>query len=197
MATKAEVQARHGVVNGSPPTTTVAVMDGEAMATGENSASPPEAPRLAAQIAPDMADYELKPAPVDPLTALRNSVDALDRARFAARQARSDVLASREAFNLALGAWNLTQPIQTVEDLKKEWIRSNQAERERKAAAGQLRRPTTVGQMAKALAGGGHNIKRGGGASYRRGAVGKAEAMEINANRLRAATLAAKLPSSR
>jgi hypothetical protein len=193
MSSKADVFARH---NGSPPAT-VAVMDGEAMVTDAVSAPASEAPRLATQIipAPDMVDYELKPAPHE---VLQNAVAALDVARFTARQARSAVLASREDFNVALSAWTASGPApQDQMALKKEWIASNQAERARKAAAGQLRRPATVGEMARALAGGGQNVKRGGGASYRRGAHSKAEAMEINANRLRAATLAAKLPSQR
>jgi hypothetical protein len=164
-------------------------MDGGAMVTDAVSAPASEAPRLAAQIAPDMADYELKDTPVDPVTALRNAVDNLDVARFTARQARSAVLASRENFNVALTAWNASGPApQTQEALKKEWIASNQRERERKAAAGQLSRPVTVGQMARAMAGG--NRRAGGSTAYRRGALSKGEAMTVEANRRRAAAAA-------
>jgi hypothetical protein len=170
---KQEILARRNgaMIDELPPPP--AVMEGEAAGT-DVVCAPAPAPRLAPHI------------------VLADAVDALDRARFEARQCRSAVLASREAFNLALNAWNATQPIQTVEDLKKQVIWSNQEERKRKAAAGQLRRPFTVGQMAKALAGG--NAKRGGGSSYRRGAFTKAQALEFNAAKLRAAnTVAAKL----
>jgi hypothetical protein len=186
MSSKAEILARrNGAMIEELPLPPVAVMDGgEAAGTNGVSATPPE-PRLAPHI------------------VLADAVNALDIARYEARQCRPAVLASREAFNLALNAWNATLPIQTVEGLKKEWIRSNQAERERKAAVGQLRGPTTVGQMAKALAGGGHRAQRGGGTAYRRGAHSKAEAMELNAAKLResrmngSAAPRTKLPSER
>jgi hypothetical protein len=200
--TKAELLARHGVVNGSPPAT-VTVMDGEA-ATGGGSAPPPET-RLAAQIipAPDMADYELRDPPeprLAPHIVLSDAADALDRARYEARQCRQAVSASRENFNLALTAWNLTQPIQTQEALRAEWMRSNQEERKRKAEFGQMQRPATVGETAKAMSGG--NMRRSP-AAYRRGAYTRAEAKA--ANNLRAATARlnggnaprAKLPNQR
>jgi hypothetical protein len=79
----------------------------------------------------------------------------------------------------------------TQAELMKEYVASNQRERERKAAAGQGVFYPGVGRTAKALAGG--NAKNGGGASYRRGAFTRAQAMEINAAKLRAA----KLPSQR
>jgi hypothetical protein len=194
MSSKADVFARH---NGSPLET--AMMDGE-VATGGGSAPPPET-RLAVQLAPDMVDFELKPAPVDPLTALSNAVHNLDLARWRARECRTAVSASREAFNLALNAWNRTMPIQTVEDLKKEWIRSNQEERARKASQGQLPYHPNVTQTARAMSGG--NRRPGGGASYKRGAVSRAEARTIEVNKMAAARMGgsnaprAKLPSDR
>jgi plasmid stabilization system protein ParE len=195
--TKAELLARHGVVNGSPPATVV-VMDGEA-ATGGGSAPPPET-RLAAQIAPDMADYELKDTPVDPLTALQNAVNNLDVARYEARQCRQAVSASRENFNLALTAWNATMPIQTQEALRAEWMAANQEQRRLRAEAQQLQRPATVGETAKAMSGG--NMRRSP-AAYRRGAYTRAEAKAANNLRAAAARMnggnapRAKLPSER
>jgi hypothetical protein len=136
-----------------------------------------------------------------PHDVLRNAVHDLDLARWNARQCRDAVAASREAFNVALKNWNATGDApQTQAELMKAHVASNQRERERKAAAGQLRTPTTISQIAKAIGIGGHRAQRGGGVSYRRGAHSKAEALELNARRI-AATNAAhtrvKLPSER
>jgi hypothetical protein len=199
MSTKAELLARHGVVNGSLPLLNTAVMDGEAMVT-DHAVS--EAPRLAAQIAPDMADYELKPAPVDPVTAFRDAVDALDRARYQSRLCRQAVSAAREDFNMALAAWNHSGPApQTQESLRAEWMAGNQEQRRLKAEAGRMQRPATVSETAAAMRGG--NRRPGGGASYKRGAVTRAEARTIEVNKMAAARMhgniarAKKLPSQR
>lgn len=86
----------------------------------------------------------------------------------------------------------------------KEHILSNQRERERKAAAGQGVHYPGITATARALAGG--NAKNGGGAAYRRGSFTRAQAMEIEAGKLRAAAAArmngsnaprVKLPSER
>jgi hypothetical protein len=138
---------------------------------------------------------------IDPLTALQDAVHNLDLCRWRARQCRDAVAASRQNFNIALSAWNQTQPIQTVEDLKKEVIRSNQAERVRRAEAGRLHRPMTITETARAMSGG--NRRPGGGASYKRGAVSRAEARTIEVNRMAAARMNGnvapriKLPSER
>lgn len=142
---------------------------------------------------------EARPAAqIAPHDALRNAAHNLDVARWRARECRSAVSASRENFNLALSVWNRTLPLQTVEDLKKEWIASNQEERRRKAEAGQMRRPMTVTETAKAMSGG--NRRAGGGAAYKRpGTFTRAEAAKITMNRAAANRLraAAKLPSER
>ena len=190
MAPREQIFGRHGIVAAIEPQDVSATVDelppetvvtgGEAVTSGVSA--PPHETRLT------------------PHDALRNAAQNLDLARWKSRQCRDAVSSSRQAFNLALHAWNLTQPIQSVEDLKKEWIRSNQKERERRAEARQLQRPMTVGETARAMSGG--NRRPGGGAAYRRGAFTRAEAARIEmnraaANRLRAASVAAKLPSQR
>ena len=204
--TKDEIHARH---NGSPPAT-VAVMDGEAMVTDAVSATAPEAPRLAVQIipAPDMAEYELKPAhvdqlqQVDPLTALQNAVHDLDLARHRARECKATTATLRDTFAKALAAWNVSVPApMTQAALMQDYIDSNQRERQRKAEARQLQRPATVSETARAMSGG--NRRPGGGASYKRGAFSRAEARTIEMNRMAAARMngniapRAKLPSER
>jgi hypothetical protein len=133
--------------------------------------------------------------PVDPIAALQQAEHQLDLARVHARGCRSIVAEARTAFSKALAGWNTTQPIQTQEQLMKQYIASNQAERAKRYAAGQGIHYMGVGRTAKALAGG--NAKNGGGAAFRRGAFTRAQAMEINAAKLRANTVAAKLPSRR
>jgi hypothetical protein len=182
MATKTELLARHGiaVVDELPPETVAKGSDAAGIDTVSATARMPR---------------------VAPHDALRDAIDALDVAGFAARQCRDAVSASRQNFNTALNAWNATQPIQTVEDLKKEWIASNQAERVRRAEARQLQRPLTVGETARAMAGG--NKRAGGGAAYRRGAYTRAEARTIEDGKMLAARMAGniapriKLPSDR
>jgi hypothetical protein len=136
-----------------------------------------------------------------PHIVLRECAHQLDLARVHARECRSAVAEARANFARALGAWNASGPApMTQAALMLQHIASNQRERERKAAAGQLRRPATVSETAKAYAGGGHNVRRGHGRAYAHGAHSKAEALELNARRI-AATNAAharvKLPSER
>ena len=177
MATKEEVQARHGVVNGTPQP--------EIFNDIHGTMAPSEASERT---------YELPIEP--PHVILREAVAALDRARFEARQCRAATLEARTNFARCLGAWNASGPApQTQAELMKEHIASNQAERAKRYAAGQGVHYPGVGRTAKALAGG--NAKNGGGASYRRGAFTRAQAMEINAAKLRAANAAFKLPSQR
>jgi hypothetical protein len=180
MSTKNEVLNHH---NGSPLET--AMMDGDAVSEAVSAAAP-----LTRVV-----------FPFDPVTALRNAAHNLDVARWRARECRDSVAASRQAFNLALSAWSATQPIQNVEDLKKEWIRSNQEDRRLRAEARQLQRPATITETAKAMSGG--NRRPGGGASYKRGAFTRAEAARIEMNRMAAARMngniapRVKLPSER
>jgi hypothetical protein len=137
--------------------------------------------------------------PVDPIAALQQAEHQLDLARVHARECRSTVAEARTAFSKALAGWNTTQPIQTQAELMKEHIASNQAERAKRYAAGQGVHYAGVGRTAMALAGG--NMRNGGGAAYRRGAFTRAQAMEINAAKLKTANAAfkprAKLPSDR
>lgn len=191
MATRAEIYARHGIAVVDELLPETVAMDGRAAVTGAVSA-PARETRPADQIPPH--------------DALRNAAHNLDFARWRARQCRDAVAASRQAFNLALNAWNLTVPVQTQQQARQEWIDTNQRERARKAAVGQGIHYANVSQTARALGGGGHNAKRGLGRAYKRGAFSKAEALEINAGKLRAAAAArmngniaphAKLPSQR
>jgi hypothetical protein len=181
MSTKDQVLNRHSQL---PTLETTVALDGDAVSVTVSAPAP--LTRVAAQI--------------DPLVALRNAVHNLDAARWSARECRTAVAASRENFNAALNAWNQTQPLQTVEDLKKEWIASNQAERVKRAEARQLQRPATVSETARAMAGG--NMRRSP-AAYRRGAFTRAEARTIEANKAAAARMngsaapRTKLPSER
>jgi len=130
--------------------------------------------------------------PVDPLIGLKATEHALDLARVRARECRQTVLAMRGAFSKALAAWNLTMPVQTQIEQARQYCATSQLERARKAAAGLLPYQPSVSQTAKAYAGGGHNVQRGHGRAYARGAVSRAQAMEIEAGKLRAAAAAAK-----
>jgi hypothetical protein len=127
---------------------------------------------------------------LDPLAALAAAAHAVDLARVHARECRATVLASRDVFSKALEAWNRTQPIQTQEQALRDYVNTSQMERARKAAAGQGVSYPGITRTAKAMAGG--NAKQGGGASYRRGALPRAQAMELEAGKLRAAAAAVK-----
>jgi len=128
--------------------------------------------------------------PVDPLLALRAAVHDLDLARVRARECRQATLAARAAFGKALENWNRTQPVQTQEQALRDYVNTSQANRARRAAAGQGVYYPGITRTAKAIGGGGHNVKQGGGSSYRRGAFTKAQALEIEAGKLRAAAAA-------
>jgi hypothetical protein len=66
---------------------------------------------------------------------------------------------------------------------------TSNADRARRAAAGQGIFHPGISRTAKAMSGG--NQQRGGGASYKRGAYTRAQAIEIEAGKLRAAAAAA------
>jgi hypothetical protein len=83
MATKEEVQARHGVMNGS-----------------SRLHIEPQAP------APSQAASQPDVTPVDPLTSLQAAEHNLDLARVHARQCRAETLAARSSFSKALEGWN-------------------------------------------------------------------------------------------
>lgn len=125
----------------------------------------------------------------------RETTRRLAIARAEARLAHEGTVAARIAYADALQNWNRSAPIWTPMQQAREFQRQSQADRADRAASGRLQRPASISTMARAVAGG--NAKRGGGVSYRRGAFTKAEAMKIEANRLREAAAAAKLPSKR
>jgi hypothetical protein len=111
-------------------------------------------------------------------------------------------LETRSAFGKALADWNRGEPVQSQEAALRQYVNQSQSDRIAKAAAGQAVHYAGISRTAKAIGIGGHNAKQGGGAAYRRGAFSKAQAMEIEAGKLRiAATNAAharvKLPSQR
>jgi hypothetical protein len=148
---------------------------------------------------------ELPPAPApapqpvrgaDPIEALRQAALALDLARATARQCRETVQTSRGVFSRALAAWNLTLPVQTALDAAREFCATSQASRAARAAAGRLQRPATISETAKAYSGGGHNVQRGHGRAYARGAMSRASAMETESLRLRGAATAARMAGS-
>jgi hypothetical protein len=152
-----------------------------------------------------MSDQVINPAertseaPIEPPHVILQEVAAaLDRARFEARQCRTATLEARANFARCLSAWNASGPApMTQSALMKQHIDSNQRERAKRYAAGQGVHYPGVGRTAKALAGG--NARNGGGASYRRGAYTRAEAMTAN-NRAAAmarAKAAFKTPSQR
>jgi hypothetical protein len=200
--TKAELLARHGVVNGSslhPQQVQPVVHDAEHGLHGVAHVAEP---------VDEANGHATSQATADPLApphiVLREAEHQLDLARAEARRCRAATTEARANFARCLGAWNATQPIQTQEQLMKQHIASNQAERAKRYAAGQGVFYPGVGRTAKALAGG--NAKNGGGAAYRRGAYTRAQAMEIEAGKLRAAAATrmngsnasrAKLPSER
>jgi hypothetical protein len=135
----------------------------------------------------------LRPS-ADPYLALKSAEHALDLARAEARECRAATLQSRTTFSKALENWNASGPVWTQEMQARAFIATSNADRARRAALGQLPYHPGITRTAKAIGGGGHNVKQGGGNSYRRGAYTRAQAMEIEANRLRTAAAAAKPP---
>jgi hypothetical protein len=173
---KEEVQARHGIINGSSRSHIEPVVLVETTRAVSDTARPQ--------------------VQVNPLVALKAAERALDLARVEARQCRSATLAARTAFSKALEGWNRSQPVMTQDQQARAYIATNLAERAKRAAAGQGVHYAGITRTARALGGGGLGIQQGGGRSYRRGAYSKAEALTIEANKLRAAA-AAKPQSQR
>ena len=138
---------------------------------------------------------------------VRYTIDDLAAADRAVNQARADLRAAglnvstaRAELARALTNWNAGAPVMTALQVAREFQAQSQAERQRRVEAGLYRAPPTVSQMAKAFSGGGHRVQRGGGRAYARGAFTKAQALEANAQRIRAeraAEAAAKLPSEK
>lgn len=124
----------------------------------------------------------------NPYLTAKTAEHNLELARADARKCRSLTVEARAEFARCLEAWNTSQPVHTQEQATRAWIASNQEELARKAAAGQLPYRPGLNAMARAYgAPGGLNVKRGGGTSYRRGAIPRAQAMQIEAQKLRAA----------
>ncbi len=119
--------------------------------------------------------------------------EAVDQARSDLRQAGVNVQTARAALATALTAWHQSAPAMTALQIAREFQAQSQAARQARAEAGLYRRPATVGETAKAYAGGGMNARRGGGRAYARGALSKAQALEVNARRTAAEAAAAKL----
>jgi hypothetical protein len=136
------------------------------------------------------------PEPViNPYDALKAAEHTLDLARAEARERRAATGAARAAFAKALADWSRGEPIQTQEQQARAFIATSNADRAARAAAGRLPYRPNVTATARAMSGG--NQRRGGGSAYRRGPGGttaftKAEAMTMEANRLRAAAAAVK-----
>lgn len=127
--------------------------------------------------------------PVNLYDAAKGAEHALDLARAEARERRTATASARAAFAKALERWNHSQPIQTQEQALRDYVNQSNADRARRVAAGQGVYHPGITRTAKAMSGG--NQQRGGGASYKRGAFTRAQAMEIEAGKLRAAATAA------
>jgi hypothetical protein len=132
--------------------------------------------------------------PVNLYAAAKEAEHALDLARQEARKCRDATLKARTIFGKALEAWNSAGTVMTQEQQARQFIATSNAERAARAAAGQGIRHAGVTRTAKAYAQG--NQQRGGGRAYVRGpdgtkAFSKAEAMTLEANRLRIAAAAA------
>ncbi len=146
-------------------------------------------------------DEALRPVTIDDLHA---ADAAVAQARTDLQQAGINVQTARGALAAALTKWNAGAPAMTALEAARQFQAQSQAERARRAEAGLYRRPATVSETAKAYAGGGHGVMRGGGRSYAgRNPFGsaqpltKTQAMEANARRIRAekaAAAAAGLP---
>jgi hypothetical protein len=145
--------------------------------------------------------HEPEPEPLVNVEPARSVYDiakeaehALDLARQEARECRDATLRARTAFAKALADWNGSWPVMTQEQQAREFIAQSNADRAARAAAGRGIVHAGVTRTAKAYAQG--NQQRGGGRAYVRGpdgtkAYSKAEAMTLEANRLRIAAAAA------
>jgi len=190
---KDDVQKRHGVTpeidlreTWAPETVSMEV-DEEAPPAAVSEGDFPAAPQAAPLVPPHQA--------------LRDAELALDATRHELRQATETLASARANVATALANYNRAAPKITAEQNTRDWIAANNAARAERA--GQRFVPT-VTETARAMGGGGHGddirTRRGGGAAYRRGPGGqpaytKAQALTINANRIREAR--AKLPSER
>lgn len=101
---------------------------------------------------------------------LQDAENEVGNARQAARTARDELTRARELVAKRLAEWNRSEPQMTPEQNIRQWLASNQAERERRAAAGEYYPPPNITRTARAMAGG--NQRRGGGSAYRRGPGG-------------------------
>jgi hypothetical protein len=177
-----------------PPHTVTAKVD------EQRAEEAPEVTLVSARLAEPGPHDETNVMRVGPLVALKAAVHDLDLARVEARRCRAATLEARVALAKALENWNRTMPVMTQEQQARAFCATSQADRARRAAAGLLPYRPTVTATARAMAGG--NAKRGGGTAYRRGPGGvqaftKAEALTLEANRLRIAAAAAKPPGQR
>jgi hypothetical protein len=134
------------------------------------------------------------------LRDLKDADEAVNQARSDLRQVGQNVQTARAALATALTTWNQGTPVLTSLQVARQFQAQSQAERRARAEAGLYRRPATVSETAKAYAGGGHNVRRGGGRAYAgRNPFGtqqpltKVQAMEVNARRAAAEAAAAKL----
>ena len=126
---------------------------------------------------------------VDFSRAAKQAEHALDLARAEARERRAATMAARTAFAKALANWNASGPVMTQEQALRAYVDQSNIDRARRVAAGQGVYHPGITRTAKAMSGG--NAKQGGGTSYRRGAFTRAQAMEIEAGKLRAKAAAA------
>jgi hypothetical protein len=159
----------------------------------------PRVPQMIAQGRESQRDASVRlpldaARPVNPYAAAKEAEHALDLARQEARECRDATLRSRTAFAKALADWNGSGPVMTQEQQAREFIRTSNEDRAARAAAGRGIRHAGVTRTAKAYAQG--NQQRGGGRAYVRGpdgtkAYSQAEAMTLEANRLRIAAAAA------
>jgi hypothetical protein len=137
---------------------------------------------------------ETRAQPVEyTLADLRAADAAVDEARADLRIAGQNVQRARTELARCLTAWNAGGPVWTPEQNARAFMASELAERKRRAELGLSRRPATVSETARAFAGGGHRVSRGGGRAYARGALSKAQALEANAQRIRAERAAAAI----
>lgn len=106
-------------------------------------------------------------APVEPtIHDLRAADAAVAQARADLQQAGRNVQTARGELAKCLTAWNAGAPAMTALEAAREFQAQSQAERRARAEAGLYRRSATVSETAKAYAGGGHGVMRGGGRSY-------------------------------
>jgi hypothetical protein len=160
-----------------PPATVAMTVDEEPPAADEGDCQTMSASQAPSSIVP----------PIPPQEVLRQAELAVDTTRHELRLARDTLASARTNVAKALADYNRAAPKMTAEQNTRDWIAANNAARAERAAS---RFIPTVTETARAMGGGGHGIKRGGGSAYRRGPGGvqaftKTEAMTLEANRLR------------